>query len=69
MEGLINVEDYAWTSPMYVGAGFLKKKFAHLPPTQHAYITIFFSLLYDTPAPSVESQHPEAWPARTFERC
>ena len=26
----------------------------------------FFSLLYGTPAPSAESQHPEAWPASTY---
>ena len=26
-----------------------------------------FSLLYGMPAPSSERQHPEAWPARTFE--
>ena len=25
-----------------------------------------FSLLYGTPAPSAESQHPEAWPASTY---
>ena len=30
-------------------------------------LTFVFSLLYGTPAPSVERQHPEAWPAR-FER-
>ena len=28
----------------------------------------FFSLLYGMPAPSAERQHPEAWPASTFER-
>ena len=26
----------------------------------------FFSLLYDTPAPSIESQHPEVLPASTY---
>ena len=26
----------------------------------------FFSLLYDTPAPSAESQHLEAWPVSTY---
>ena len=26
----------------------------------------FLSLLYGTPAPSIESQHPEAWPASTY---
>ena len=26
----------------------------------------FFSLLYGTPAPSAERQHPEAWPASTY---
>ena len=26
----------------------------------------FFSLLYGTPAPSAEPQHPEAWPASTY---
>ena len=30
-------------------------------------ILSFFSLLYSTPAPSAEHQHPEAWPASTFE--
>ena len=27
---------------------------------------ILFSLLYGTPAPSSECQHPEAWPASTY---
>ena len=26
----------------------------------------FFSLLYGTPAPTSERQHPEAWPASTY---
>ena len=26
----------------------------------------FFSLLYGTPAPIAERQHPEAWPASTY---
>ena len=26
----------------------------------------FFSILYGTPAPNAERQHPEAWPASTY---
>ena len=29
-------------------------------------IILFFSLLFGTPAPSSERQHPEAWPASTY---
>ena len=29
-------------------------------------LSFFSSLLYGTPAPSAERQHPEAWPASTY---
>ena len=43
--------------PHSVEVWTLKKNYFH-----------FFSLLYGTPAPRAESQHPEAWPASTFEK-
>ena len=37
----------------------------NVPLLKKKYFTFVF-LLYGTPAPSAESQHPEAWPARHF---
>ena len=37
----------------------IAKKYGFLKPSDFC----FFSLLYGTPAPSTECQHPEAWPA------
>ena len=59
--------DTCWLA-MPLGAGFLRWVLAchTIEEENKKFDFSFFSLLYGTPAPSAESQHPEAWPASTY---